>query len=140
MSSWFGSSSRAKRAKCRFENSPKGTKALFGSATPGTEFMVPSSCRNAGSRLFVIGAPPANCDCGVTALELQAEMDQPVLAPVHHAQIEIRRDETDLVADVMRHDGRIGIVQDDALLAVQPTGTLVDPGDNRLEAERENPV
>src|ERR1700693_5560405 len=130
MSSWFGSSSRAKRAKCRIENSPKGTKALFGSATPGLKFMVPSSCRKAGSRPFSIGATTVNWDCGVTALELQAEMDQPVLAPVHHAQVEIRREATDLVPDVVRHDGRIGIVQDDALLGVQPTGTLVDPGDN----------
>src|ERR1700733_3124115 len=104
MSPWFGSSSRAKRAKCKFENSPKGTRALFGSAAPGTEFMVASSCRKAGSRLFSIGATTVNCDCGVTALELQGEMNQPVLAPVHHAQVEIRRDEADLVADVLRHD------------------------------------
>src|SRR4029077_2054954 len=78
--------------------------------------------------------PAASCS------ELEAEVDQAILGPVHLAEIKARADEADLVANVVRHERRLGVVEDDALLVVEPARRLVDLGDDRLDAEGEEAV
>src|SRR5882672_2090369 len=101
MSPSVGSSSTASRAKCRRSNCPNGNTAFAGSAMPGAEFILSSSSRRPRSRPGATGANSTNWDCGVTALELQAEVDQPVLLPIHLAEIKARSDQPDLVAHPM---------------------------------------
>src|SRR5690349_10719582 len=133
MSASVGSLRITKRAKCSRGNSPKGTSVLCGSAAPGAaaEFICASNSRSAASRPAASGASTVNCDCGVTArLELQAEIDQAILAPVHLAQVEIRRDQPDLIADPLGDQRGVGVVQHDALLAIEPARALVHLGND----------
>src|SRR5215813_3090834 len=72
--------------------------------------------------------------------ELQREVDQPFFLPVHFAEIQLRTDLTDLVANPLRDGRRLRVVEDDALLAVEPARSFVDFGDDRVEVERRNAI
>src|SRR5215471_2076478 len=97
-----------KRAKCRLWNSPNGSTALRGSAMPGAVFMPASTSRRSASRPAATVATIMNGDCGVTASELQAKIDEPLFPPVHLAEIELRLDHADLVADPVSYQRRVG--------------------------------
>src|SRR5258708_26033833 len=140
MSPRVGSLRITNRAKWSWENSSNGISRLRGSATPGVEFIVASSSRSAGSCPAATGANTVNCDCGVTISELQAEVDQAVFVPVHLAEIEVRRDQPDFIADAVRESRRLGVVENDAFLAVEPARSLVDLGNDGLDAKYQNPV
>src|SRR6266404_72897 len=140
MSPSVRSSSSTRRAKCTWRNSPNGSRAFFGSAIPGCEVIDARSLRSAPSRPGRTGATTVNCDWGVTTSELEAEVDQALLTPVDLSQIEPRTDQADLVPYPVRHQRGLGVVEDNALLAVEPAGALVHLGDDGLEAERQNSV
>src|SRR5437667_888479 len=140
MSPRVGSSSNTRRAKCSWANSPNGSSAFFGSAIPGCEVIDASSVRSAASCPARAGATTVKCDCGVTTSELQTEVDQALLVPVHLAQIELRADQADLGTVPVRDHRGLRVVEDDALLAVEPARALVELGDNRLQAEGQDAV
>src|SRR5580704_9718989 len=88
----------------------------------------------------MIGAATMKLDCGVmprvVPSELQREVDQPRLVPVDLAEVQPRRlDQPDLIANPMRDHRRLGVVQHNAFLAIQPAWRLVNPGDDGIEAE-----
>src|SRR5260370_32986588 len=66
-------------------------------------------------------------------LEFQQEMEQPAALPIDLAEISLRLDEPDLVADPMRHQRCLGIVENDAFLLVEPACALVNLGNDRAE-------
>src|SRR5919106_584610 len=143
MSPAVGASRTRKRAKCRRSNRPKGTRAFSGSTTPGRRFIEARRERRSPSRSSATGARTMKLDCGVIAivrrpLELQCKIDQSLPAPVHLAQIQARTDLADLVPDPLRDEGGVGVVENDALLAIQPAVFLVDPGNDGAEAERQD--
>src|SRR6266508_2366649 len=72
--------------------------------------------------------------------ELQREVEDLALLPEDEPEIEARRDLADLVADPLRHDGGLRVVEDDRLLAVEPALVLVDLGPNSLDPEGEDLV
>src|SRR5215468_1026995 len=57
---------------------------------------------------------------GASGSKFQQEVEQPGFVPIDLAEIGLRLEEPDLVADPMCHHGRLGIVQYDAVLAVEP--------------------
>src|SRR5215472_6885140 len=75
-----------------------------------------------------------------TPSELQREVDQPFLVPVHLAQVQAWADLANLVANPMRDERGLRVVENDALLAVQPARPHVHLGDDGVEPEREDPV
>ncbi len=72
--------------------------------------------------------------------EPECEVDEAVLVPVDLAQVHTGADEPDLVTDPVGEERRVGIVEDDALLAVEPARALVDAGDDRVQPERQDAV
>src|SRR5262245_22005428 len=72
--------------------------------------------------------------------EPKREVDQPLLVPVDLAQVHARADLAELVADPARDERGLGVVEHDALLLVEPARRLVDLRDDRVQAEREDPV
>src|SRR5262249_27577412 len=160
MSPSVGSFSTTSRAKCRRSNCPNGKTAFAGSAIPGSEFIVSSSSRRPRSWAGVTCAISMNWDCGVITindpkklgfrtgfllrgddrLELQGEIDQPFFVPVDLPQIQPGPDLADLIANPARDQGGLGIIENDALLAIQPARRLVDLGNDRVEAEKENAI
>src|SRR5512134_2990825 len=128
---------------------PKGTSALFGSTTPASRFIVASKARKSAIRSVRTGAVTMKCPCVITfragrcgglGMELQREVDQPRLVPIDLAQIDVGGDQPDLVADPLRHDGGLRVIQHDAFLAVEPARRLVDLGDDGVDAEGQNAV
>src|SRR5689334_13098984 len=85
-------------------------------------------------------APMSAARGGSTPFEFEREIDQPGLVPIGEAEIDVRRDEADLVADPMSHDRGYRVVEDDALLAVQPARRLVDLGGDGMNAEGQDAV
>src|SRR6266404_1226413 len=140
MSPSVGSLSRTRRAKCNCPNSPNGSSELRGSAMPGCDVIDARTLRSASSRPARTGATTVNCDWGVTTSELETEVDQALLCPVDLAEVDPGADQADLVAYPVRDEGSLRVVQNDALLAVEPAWGLVDLGDDRLYAERQNAV
>src|SRR6185295_15496268 len=49
-------------------------------------------------------------------LELEREVEQLLRVPVDRTEVGVRRDLPDLVADVLRHQRRLRVVEDDAVL------------------------
>src|SRR5271168_3579818 len=86
------------------------------------------------------GAITMKWPCGVTGSELQAEIDQARLVPVNLSQIEVGANQPNLISNPMRHHRGVRIIKHDALLAVEPTGPLVDLCDNRLDARYQDLV
>src|SRR4029077_13156350 len=68
--------------------------------------------------------------------ELEREVEQLLGVPVDRPEIGVRRNLPDLVADVLGHQRRLRIVEDDAVLLVDEALAEVDLGQDRLEAER----
>ena len=62
-------------------------------------------------------------------------MDEAGLVPEDAAEVEAGADEADLVADPVGDEGGVGVVEDDALLAVDPAGLAGDAGDDGAQAE-----
>jgi hypothetical protein len=57
------------------------------------------------------------------------------LVPEHPSKIEARRDEADLIAYPVRNVGGLRVVEDDALLAIDPARLEVDASDDGIDAE-----
>jgi len=57
-----------------------------------------------------------NWDCGVTASELETEIDQPVFFPIPLGEIKPRPDLSYLIAAPKGEERRLGVVEHDALL------------------------
>src|ERR1700733_2074715 len=72
--------------------------------------------------------------------EVEREIDQPLRVPIHLAEIEALIDEPYLIPNVRSNEGGLGIVEDDAFLAVEPASRLVDARDDGFEAERQDLV
>src|SRR4051794_38283552 len=62
------------------------------------------------------------------------------LRPVNLAQIEAGFNLSDFVTNVMGYQGGLGVVEHDALLAVQPTVALVNVGNDGTEPHRQDLV
>src|SRR4051812_35647952 len=58
--------------------------------------------------------------------KLEGEMDQLLFAPENDAEINAGRDFADLVADPLRDQGCLGIIEDNADFPVEPALVLVD--------------
>ena len=67
--------------------------------------------------------------------ELKREIDQALFAPVNFSEIGARSDLADLIPNPVREERRLGVIENDALLAVEPALALVDLGDDRVQAE-----
>ena len=63
-------------------------------------------------------------------------MEQLLRVPVDRTEVGLRRDQPDLVADVLRHQRRLRVVEDDAVLLVDETLAEEDLGQDRFHAER----
>src|SRR5262247_1668468 len=75
-----------------------------------------------------------------TSSELEREMQNRLVVPIHAAEVDVGRDQTDLVANPLRHERGLRIVKNDAFLLVEQAGPRVDLGDNRVDAQRRNPI
>jgi len=128
MSPRVGSFRITNRAKCSCANSPNG-RAGCAIGHAGAEFIVASSARSAGSPPAAIGATTVNCDCGVTSQNCQAEVDQPVLVPIHLAEIEAGRSDGSRRGCGAR-GSTSGVVENDTFLAIQPARAFVDLGED----------
>src|SRR5262245_48195296 len=105
--------------------------------------MPASMARVPATRCGSSGATTMKVACGGIApnhSELQGEIDQPLFVPIDFAKVKLRCDESNLISDPMRHQRRIGIIKDDALFVVEPTGPLVDLGNDGVEAERQDAI
>src|SRR5688572_12726888 len=125
-------------------NRPNGTSGFIGSTMPGPLFMVARRSRRSCTRSGLTGAVTMKCPWVInrrpgrdrSGLELEREVDQARFVPVDLAEIDVRRDQPDLVADPLRHHRSLGVIEDDAFLLVEPARRLVDLGDDRIDAER----
>src|SRR5262249_7150353 len=70
------------------------------------------------------------------AFELEREGEQLLGVPEDRAEVGVRRDLTDLIADVLGHQRRPRIVEDDAILLVDETLAEIDLGQDRLQTKR----
>src|SRR2546425_11856504 len=118
--------------------------------------MVANTSHKFASRCASSGATTMKCDCGVIAmhdlrvhqcsrifpkpLELQGEIDQPLLVPIDFAEVQMRLDLTDFITNPVRQERSLGVVQDDALLTIEPTWPFVHLGDDGVESKRQDPV
>src|ERR1700682_3573891 len=73
-------------------------------------------------------------------LELQREVNQRCLAPVHPSQIEAGTDQTNLVPNQLRYQRGFGIIENNTFFIVQPAWTFVDGGDDCIQSDEQNPV
>src|SRR5262249_32678297 len=67
--------------------------------------------------------------------ELQRKIYEALLVPVDDAQVATRPNKSDLVANSMRNQRCLGIVQDNAFPTIRPACPLVDLGDDGLQPE-----
>src|SRR5262245_52206460 len=67
-------------------------------------------------------------------------MEHRLVVPVHAAEIQLRRDEANLVANPLGHERRLRVVENDAFLFVEQAGPLVDLGDDRVHTKRADPI
>ena len=65
-------------------------------------------------------------------------MDQLLFAPVNHAEIDPGRDFADFIANPLREQRSLRVIEDDAFLLVEPAFVLVDFGHDRPVSERED--
>src|SRR5438067_2849420 len=72
--------------------------------------------------------------------KFQREMDQLLFSPINNAEINPRRDFADLVPDPFRDQRRLGIIENNARLLVEPALRLVDLRDDRLVTKRQDLV
>src|SRR3954452_1744866 len=72
--------------------------------------------------------------------ELQREVQDLRLLPEDEPEVEPRRHLADLVADPLRHDRGLRVVEDDRLLAVEPALVLVNLRPHGLQPEGEDLV
>src|SRR5438046_1286166 len=70
--------------------------------------------------------------------KLQSEINQPLFAQINFAEISAWHDFANLIADPMRQQRRLRVIEDDALLLVHPARTLVDLRDDRVQSEGQN--
>src|SRR6476661_1578830 len=73
-------------------------------------------------------------------LKLQREVDQRLLVPIDATKIETRIDRANFIADPMRNQRCLGIIEDDTFLAVEPAFILVNSRDDGIQPNRENSV
>jgi hypothetical protein len=67
--------------------------------------------------------------------KLETEINKPALVPIDFAQVEIWHDQPDFIPDPVRHDGSLGIIQNDAILTIEPTLIYIDFGNDRVQSE-----
>src|SRR3954469_13321736 len=70
--------------------------------------------------------------------KFEGEIDESFLAPVNFSEINARRDFAYFVANPMRQQRRLRIIEHDALLVIEPARAFVDLGDDRVQAERQD--
>jgi hypothetical protein len=68
-------------------------------------------------------------------LKLQSEIDQALFVPIDFAEIKLRLDLADLIANPLRHHGGLRIVQDDAFFIIEPARPFVDFGDDGIQPQ-----
>src|SRR6266852_7857325 len=68
--------------------------------------------------------------------KLQRKIDEPLFVPVNFSQIKTRPDLADLIANPLRDERRLRVVENDAFLAIEPAGPFVNLRDDRIEPER----
>src|SRR4051812_46242053 len=68
------------------------------------------------------------------SVELEGEIEAGLVVPVPPPQIEAGLEQPDFVANPLRHERRLRVIEHDALLAVEQTRSLVDLGDDGVEA------
>src|SRR5262249_28304663 len=73
-------------------------------------------------------------------VKVETEIDETLLVPIDLAQIELGCDLPDLVADPMRDERSFGVIEHDALVAVEPAFVLIYVGDDCIEPERQDAV
>src|SRR5436853_2918053 len=78
--------------------------------------------------------------CAGISSSSQGELEDLALPPEHDAKVDAGAHFPDLVADVAGRLRRLGVVEDDALLAVDPARFLVDLGPDALHVERRDLV
>src|SRR5262249_8604678 len=106
--------------------------------SPGNWIGVPQSLEILNRTPF-IPAATATLRCSGRS-ELQREVHDRLLVPIHAAEIKLRRDETYLVADPVRNQRRFGVVEDDAISGVEQAGRMIHLGDDGIESERQDLV
>src|SRR5436190_23738524 len=89
-----------------------------------------SSSRDILRRSFT----PYGIASSVPALELQREVKELLVVPIDRAKVRVRSDLPDLIADVMRDDRGLRVVEDDGVLVVDQTVAGVDLGQNGFRA------
>src|SRR6185437_11604373 len=99
-----------------------------------------SNCRKSPIRPATTGASTMKLDCGVMTLDLQREVNGPFLVPENDSKVHARTDLPYLVANMSSYDRGAGVIEHDAFLTVEPTFALVYLGDNRINAEGQQPV
>src|ERR1700733_1117227 len=72
--------------------------------------------------------------------EVEREIDKPLRVPIHLAEIKALIDQPNLIPNMRSHEGSLGIIEDNAFLAVEQARRLVDPRDDGLETEGEDLV
>src|SRR6476660_877059 len=101
----------------------------------------PVLARGIGRLTFEFTAPPMGARAELRgSRKLQSEINQPFFAQINFAEVSPWRDFANLIADPMRYQRSLGIIKDDALLAIQPARTFIHFGNDRVEAKRQNPV
>src|SRR5688572_17982627 len=108
------------------------------STWPGAWFMPANRRRSSLSRSLRIGATTMKLDCGVIPdsddlRELQGEVNQRLLVPIHLPKVEARRDHPNLVANPLGDQRRVGVINRDAFFLIHPTGIFVDGRNDRIE-------
>ena len=133
------------RAKCTPSSAPKSITDPFATPSPmvasrlSTSLSAPCADRR-DDRQGALVRHRRRCRPRAHAAELEREVEDLVLLPVHEPEVEARSDLADLVAHVPREERRLRVVEDDRLLAVEPARLLVDLRAHRLDAEREDLV
>src|SRR4051794_23558713 len=67
--------------------------------------------------------------------KLEREIDQALFAPVNFTKISMWADLADLIANPMRDQRSLRIVEHDALFVIEPARAFVDLCDDRIQAE-----
>src|SRR5712691_6075456 len=73
-------------------------------------------------------------------VEGKAEVNESGLVPIHPAQVEPGADQPDLVTDPVSHKRCLGVVENNAVLIVQPAWRLVDLRHDGVKAEGQDAI
>ena len=85
----------------------------------------PVLARGIGRLTFEFTAPPMAARSVLRrSRKLQSEVDQPLFTPVDHAEVNAGSDFANLIAYPMRDERSLGVIEDDALLLIQPARSL----------------